>query len=303
MIVCSQTCFLNVLTQLYDSSVLLDATYYIADLTGPGGVSHLGQSSEDPLMETEEITYKYNDDGQLIQMKGLMSVDTLQRHHVHYMSGALNPESLLTAFSVSLDKGSRKTSEEERFITSLKQPAQMMEVYKDIYEHKLRGNGLQIVIFVNDKLCCKFGWIVCEYLSQCFGSDIIFIDAIYRKKIAKQSKQKYTGNKQFAKELIQSIKNQNLLDSFKQSMTQSSLSGSLNNMTTKLSQMKWQDLINLYNMIWPYNPLPADYYSEERLREIIIHKLMDERQPTIYDKMDNLYAADMFYDMAKEYED
>ena len=61
-------------------------------------------------------------------------------------------------------------------------------------------------------------------------------------------------------------------------------------------------LIHLYELIWPMDPLPQGNYSVEQLREIIIHKSVGMRKPTMYDKIDNLYAADAFYQMANEYD-
>jgi hypothetical protein len=50
------------------------------------------------------------------------------------------------------------------------------------------------------------------------------------------------------------------------------------------------------------DPLPQGNYSVEQLKEIIIYKCVGTRKPTMYDKLDNLYAADAFYQMANEYD-
>ena len=82
MIVCSQTCFLNILTQMYPKETLLNAAYYIADLTGPGGMSHLNPDRiENQMMYTEETVYKYNEDGQLVKTGSPVKIDTLQKYH------------------------------------------------------------------------------------------------------------------------------------------------------------------------------------------------------------------------------
>ena len=301
MIICSQTCFLNVLTQMYKKEVLIDATYYIADVTGQNGLGSYSHS--DPLMYTDDVQYKYNEDGQLVQVGGVVSASTLQKYHVHYTSGILNPMSLLTSQRISLDKGGKINSPEERFIEVLKQPVSVSEVYNDLFYHPLRGNGLQILIYTDDDLCCQFGWIVCEYLSQCFGADIIYLDAMYRKKIAPQSKPQYQGNKKYAIEtFLPAVRDRELLEGFKMAITHSSYRDCMANLTAKLNSLKWAQLIRLYQLIWVNDPLPPGNYSEEQLKEIIIYKIMGERQPTGYDNMDNLYAADMFYNMANEYD-
>lgn len=308
MIVTSQECFLNVLTQLYPKDVLLDATYYIADLTGPGGISHLNSDrgfGGDPTMYMDEETYRY-EDGQLIKTGSPISVNTLQRFHVHYsILGVLNPTSLLTSSCIGPDEKMRgPQTPEVRFINSLKQPDSASAVYNELFYHQLRGNGLQIIIYTNNKICCMYGWIVCEYLSQCFGADIIFLDAKYRKKIAPQSKVVYNGNKQFAHDkFIPWIRDYDLLEGFEAALTRSNLSESVSNITAKLNVMDWNGLIHLYNLIWPNDPLPPGNYSTDQLKEIIMSRIIGQRRPTSFDALSNLYAADEFYNMANEYDE
>lgn len=303
MIVCSQTCFLNILTQLYPKEVLLNAAYYIADLTGPGGMSHLNPDNiENQMMYMDETTYKYNEEGQLVKTGSpVKSIDTLQKYHITYTHGALNPTSLLTTTRIGPE--SSKLSPELRFVRSLQNTESAIEIYHDLFFSKPRGNGLQILIYTNDNLCCKFGWITCEYLSSCFGADIIYIDAKYRKKIPSQSKFEYKGNKQFALNVfIPKIRDEELLDSFARNMTNRGLDECIGNITSKLAVMGWAQLIHLYNLLWPMDPLPQGNYTTEQLREIIMHKCVGSRKPTMYDKLDNLYAADAFYQMANEYD-
>ena len=304
MIVCSQTCFLNVLTQLYSKEVLLNAAYYIADLTGPGGMSHLNPNNiENQMMYTDESVYKYNEDGQLVKTGSpVKSIDALQKYHVTYCRGSMNPTALMTTLKVGNEISA--DNPETRFIRSLQNTDSAIEIYHDLFFSKPRGNGLQILIYANDNLCCKFGWITCEYLSTCFGADIIFLDAKYRKKIAPQSRFEYKGNKEYAlKEFIPKLRDIELVDSFTNNMTRTSLAECTNNITSKLNVMDWGQLIHLYNLLWPMDPLPQGNYSVEQLREIIIRKCIGTRKPNMFDKLDNLYAADAFYQMANEYDE
>ena len=68
MIVCSQTCFLNDLTQLYPKEVLLKAHYYIADLTGPGNqFRHDTNDIEKQILYGEEKRLRYDQYGNFIK--------------------------------------------------------------------------------------------------------------------------------------------------------------------------------------------------------------------------------------------
>lgn len=306
MIVCSQTCFLNILTQLYPKEVLLNAQYYIADLTGPDGIRHLNPDNiENQMMNMMEDTvqYKYNEDGELVKTSTgtAKSIDTLQRYHVIYTGGCLNPTSLLTNTRIGPEVA--KLSPVMRFVRSLQNTESAIEIYHDLFFQEPRGNGLQILIYSNDKICCEFGWVTCEYLSSCFGADILYIDAKYRKKIAPQSRFEYKGNKEFAlKTFIPKIRDDELLASFKRNLTKSDLRECSNNISAKINVMSWESLIHLHDLLWPMDPLPQGNYTVEQLREIIMYKCIGSRKPTLYDQFDNLHAADAFYQMANEYD-
>lgn len=303
MIVCSQTCFLNILTQLYPKETLVNAAYYIADLTGPGGMAHLNPNNiENQMLYTDEAQYKYNEDGQLVKTGApVRPIQSMQKYHVTYTGGAMNPTSLLTTMKMGPEI--TKLSPEMRFVRSLQNTDSAIEIYHDLFYNEPRGNGLQILIYTNDEICCKYGWIICEYLSSCWGSDVIFIDAKYRRKIAPQAKFKYAGNKKFAWEkYIPWVRDQELLDSFENNLTHSNLRECMNNLTAKLNVMSWPQLIHVHNLLWPMDPLPPGNYTVEQLKEIIMHKCLSIRKPTSYDKLDNLYASDAFYQMANEYD-
>lgn len=302
MIVCSQTCFLNILTQMYPKETLLNAAYYIADLTGPGGMSHLNPNNvENQMMYTEEMTYKYNEDGQLVKTGSPVKIDTLQKYHITYTGGALNPTSFMTTLKMGPELSG--TTPEMRYVKSLQNTDSAIEIYHDLFYSKPRGNGLQILIYQNENICRKFGWITCEFLSSCFGADVIYIDAKYRRKIAPQSRFEYKGNKEYAMNVfLPRIRDAELLGRFKTNMTSSNLKECMSNITSMLNVMNWAQLIHLHDLIWPLDPLPQGNYSVEQLREIIIHKSLGGRKPTVYDNLDNLYAANAFYQMANEYD-
>lgn len=305
MIVCSQTCFLNILTQLLDKDTILKATYYIADLTGPGNHPHLNPNRiENQMGSFEETRWAYSDDGQLVKTGNpVKSVDTLQKYHIMYTSGALNPTSLQTTVKMGPEIAEgRRLTPEERFVKTLYDPDVQSEIYNEIFYAKPRGNGLQVLIYTNDQLCTQFGWIVCEFMSKCFGADIMFLDAKYRTKIAKEAKFMYQGDKNNAIKFIAQLRDYQLIESFKTNMSKSNLRECVNNITTKLSVMNWAQLIHLHNLLWPMDPLPQGNYSDERLREIIMYKALGNRKPTAYDQLDNLCASDAFYNMAQEYD-
>lgn len=308
MIVCSQTCFLNCLTQLMDKDTILKANYYMADTVGPGNIAHLNPDNANFQMmhinpnsdDDMDPVFKY-EDGELVKTgQPPVICETTSQYNIKYMRGALNPSNALTHMPVGGELQPRST--EERFISRLQDIDVAVEIYEDLFYHKPKGNGLQILIYSNDKLCTKYGWIACEYLSSCFGADVIFIDAIYRTKIAKQAKRQYVGNKQYGTQFVQRIRDEKFIRSIRRAITSAGIRETVANITKDIVRLDWPSLIHAYNILWPNDPLPQGNYSEEQLREIIIHKCLEARPASPLDALDNLYAGDAFWQMAEDYD-
>lgn len=300
MIVTSKRCFLNVVTQFYPKESLLNATYYIADLTGPGGISHLNSRNNTAYME--DSTFLYGEDGQLHKTGPPVSSAALQKYHINYTEGSLNPTSLLTSTKVNMDMNSMTRDPETRFRTALSDTDTHIAVYEDLFRHELRGNGLQFLIYMNDQICCQFAHITCEYLSQCFGADITFIDKLCgRTDVHPQAKAQYPGNKEYAKRFIPWVRDQELLSRFEAALTKSDFSSSVNNLAALLNVCDAAGLLHMYQLIWPNDPLPPGNYTAEHLKEIIISKAMGSRAYSPYDALSNLFSPEDFYDMTEEY--
>lgn len=309
MIVCSQTCFLNDLTQLMDKDNILKANYYMADQTGPGNIAHLNPENANYQMmylnpnsdDDMDAIIKYNEDGQMVKTgQPPVICETTSQYNIKYMRGALNPSNALTHLPLGGELQPRST--EERFMSKLKESDVAVEIYEDLFYHKPKGNGLQVLVYSNDEICTKYGWIACEYLSSCFGADIIFLDAIYRTKIAKQAKKQYVGNKQYGAQFVQWIRDQKFIRGINRAITRAGIRETVANITKDLVNLTWPNLIHAYNILWPNDPLPQGNYSEEQLRELIIHKCLESRPASPLDALDNLYSGDAFYQMAEDYD-
>jgi hypothetical protein len=88
-------------------------------------------------------------------------------------------------------------------------------------------------------------------------------------------------------------------------MTNVGLRESIANIRNRIAAQNWASLIHTYNLLWPNDPLPQGNYSEEQLKEIITHKLLQSRQPSPLDKLDNMYSANSgnaFFQLANEYD-
>ena len=292
-----------------DRDNILKANYYMTDTVGPGNIAHLNPDNANYQMmylnpnsdDDRDPIFKFDEDGELVKTgQPPVLCETTSQYNIKYMRGALNPSNALTHMPINGELQPRST--EERFISRLRDIDVAVEVYEDLFYHKPKGNGLQVLIYSNDKLCTKYGWITCEYLSSCFGADIIFLDAIYRTKIAKQAKGQYVGNKQYGTQFVQRIRDEKFIRSISRAITSAGIRETVANITKDLVRLNWASLIHAYNILWPNDPLPQGNYSEEQLREIIIHKCLEARPSSPLDALDNLYAGDAFFQMAEEYD-
>ena len=187
MIVCSKRAFLNILTQLLDANTLLNANYYIADQTTRNGIAQFNDG------------INISDTGEYYIETAVSAGPTLNPYHVVYGDDTLSPITLMS--KIMIDKSNM--SVEEMFKRQLMTNTSIVNIYNFLYAAKAKGNGLRMLIYVNDS-CVKYIHIVCEYIAYMFGEDVTFIDRQYRNDIPGQVQ--YAGNKENAANIINEIR-------------------------------------------------------------------------------------------------
>lgn len=256
MIVTSFRCYLNILTQLWDGNKLLDANYYIADCAS--GTRSVNLTD----------TVRYNEYGQLVEDTSITNntISAIGRYHIKYDNSCLNPEPFRAQCLMGVNDD--YSSSYEKFIKHLNNPETMMGVYQLLFKDRLEGNGLQVLIYYDDQNLLDFGNIVCQYLSQNFGVDIIFLDPAYRDNCRGYAE--YRGNKEIGAKTEHDIRDFELLYNFSQSVSCSDMYGNISNVSTFLSSFDFDQIIYLYNLLFPDDPLPPGNYSTDHIKQIII---------------------------------
>lgn len=256
MIVTSFRCYMNILTQLWRPEQLLDANYYIADCA----------SASRGINLTDRI--RYNEYGQIVEDHDIVdtAISAIGRYHIKYDNVNLNPEPFRAECLMGVNDD--YSSSYERFVKHLNNSETMMGVYQLLFKDKLQGNGLQVLIYYDDQNLLDYGHIVCEYLSNNFGADIIFLDPAYRNNC--QGCPQYTGNKPLGAKTIHDVRDYELIYNFSQSVSCSDMYGSVSNVTTFLSSFDFDQIIYLYNLLFPGDPLPPGNYSTDHIKQIII---------------------------------
>lgn len=296
MIVTSKRCYLNILTQLLDAETLLNANYYICDRKSPDGGGSMIPGLNDHLV--------YNEDGQLVVVERATEFNShpqysaISKYNISYGDGSLDPSFYLTSLLSNGISSSEMAQPVEKFIKQLNNTDTLINVYRWLFKKELRGNKLQILLYFDEDSISPFVHIVCEYLSQNFGADITFIDPQYRPNVI--GKVTYTGDKMFAQQNINKIRDMELLFDFNAMISNTSSDGSMTNLTTWLNAFNCPQMIYLYNLLFPDAPLPPDNYTADHIKHIIIGRVVGSRPKNPWN---NLHVSDDYFNLIKRYED
>lgn len=295
MIFCSRRVYLNILTQMMDLETLINANYYLIDQMKPTG-----------RMIAPTYSMRLDQNGNVVYDEPEMdySSESINRGMTKYFiryDTTLSPTPFMaiTANGIKCDY----TTPEERFVDYLKQTDTQISIYQLLFQDKLQGNGLQIVIMKDDANCERFGDIICAYLSQVFGADVTFMDPKYRPNT--KGKLQYTGDKVYAMQHIRELRDVHMLAAFETNVSQARYGAGVHNIIAFLNPLGMDELIYLYNKLFPNDPLPPGNYTIEHVKQIIIGRVVDSvglRSEMV--GLENLgITYDTFDEMIRAYDD
>lgn len=288
MILCSKRVYLNVLTQLWDRDTLLNANYYILDQnnTGLGGVStRISYDGNGNLVQenNDSISSKYN----IKSIRGNVLDPTVYRTTLLTSEGESPEQAICNYVIKELDKDGNKYL-----------------IWDTLFSSELKGNKIQIGIYLDDETLIDFGNLICQYLSHNFGCDVIFLDAMCRKNVFGQPF--YPGNKQNGLRMSDYLRDYKLLNDFQTNLTTSLSAAGSHNLSVWMARLDWDTLVRIYNLLFPNEPLKPGEYTPEMLKQIIIGKSM-EGAPTVdrNSAIGNLIysTSNLFQDVLDSYDD
>ena len=247
---------------------------------------------------------KFNESDQIVpdDIPDLSFDSGLSKYNINIPSSSLlDPAPFETNLLVS--GGNNVDTVVSKFVKSLNQPDTLLMVYDFLFRKKTKGNNLQIVMCNCDDTIIRYGHLMCQYLSHNFGCDIIFVDAQYRQRDL-VGQPNYVGNKANAEKIIKEIRDFDIKSKFLQ-MVQGGvrIDNTANNLTTWLAQFDFHNLVYIYNLLWPDDPLPPDNYTVERMIQIIISASISsfgERKQSVFD---SLYSTSAFNDILNQYDE
>ena len=289
MIFCSRRVFLNVVTQLLDLDTLLNANYYLTDQVKPTGYA----------MVTDEP--HIGSDGEMTYSPGLDFSPAITGMHQYFISYSRIFD--VTPYTGALSASIRNdfSSPQERFVAHLKNPEAQIAVYQELFQKKLQGNNLQIVIMKDDRGVQLCGHIICSFLAEMFGADVTFVDPKYRPKTPGQLQ--YVGNKVFGKQHAMEIRDMIFRIAIQNAVDAAGYgNGEMNLMTFfENADLTIEDLFHAYHLLFPNDQLPVGNYSIPHMKQMIIGRLMDSvgrghERKSLQDLGVNFYAFDQMMD-------
>ena len=286
MILCSRRAFLNVLTQIWTRDLLLNANYYILDQAYGGRQQSKLRASDNGGFEV------YNN----LNTRNALAAGS--GYHIHYIEGsALNP----SVYESTILTEGIETNVYQAVINELEKDSTKWAIHSSLFEKELEGNKIQICIYFTDSIVVDYGNLICQYLAKNFGCDIVFLDYLCRSNIRGQAF--YPGDKVNAMNVIKQVRDYNLLDDFKQNLTSSNLSKSAN-LEVWLRHKEWDELIYLYGLLFPDEPLVPGDYTDEMLKRIIIGKCTQGYTVDRTSTVGNLLysTTDLFGDILDQYD-
>ena len=272
MFVTSKRCFINCLAQFMDMKQIAEANYYICDVSS-------GMARK--MSFNKEVVYDENGHPIIKETPVLGGGFNISRFHIVYSDGSLDPRThvLNEAGAIGVDAANMQDYDAVKaFQKYLMEPSTIGQVYAWLHDpvNAPQGNGLMIIIINEEDHVRVFGHTICQFLSQCLGEDIDFIDAQMRPQLI-PGYPKYQGNKAYAERLLRDQRDYALLSNFTQ-MLSSFGSFSQQNIATFLDALNPPGLMHLYELLFPHEPLPPGNYTTDQVKKIIIGKSM-ERVP------------------------
>lgn len=279
----SKRVFLNKICPKTDKRVLLNANYYIADCPSP---DRPGDHVSD---------FDIDEDGNYIERpKQPSGIKSASQFNVIYGNGCLNPGPYITTF---LSENGDIREIQEKLYKSLMQYSTMSDVHDQVFTPARRGNGILFIIYYRDENIINFGGMIARYLADNFGEKITFVDPQFRDEVKGQFQ--YEPDIENARRVFRCINESKMLIGFLTAARQSvGIDEGIANMTVYLQAFNIQDLIMLYNLLWPNEPLPQNVYLPEQIKEIIIGKMISSGQINVNQSRLNVieyYNPDGYY--------
>ena len=257
MILTSFRCYMNAIIPTTDKDVLLRSHYYVLDVVDDrysNSVSY-GMSGE-----VQVHSHKFNNN-----------------YRIEYVPEIFNPEAHTSDIQyINMPGGPCLANKQVSYMRHLMNTDTKYKVYNKLFSTNQISEYPKIMIMFDEENIINYGSMIATYMSSVFGVDIDFIDEALRPNVFGNKTGHYVGNVNQGRKTIRECKNGKIFKDMKLMIDENSRENTLSNMMSQLSGYSTEDLIYIYNIIFPDKPLCAGTYTRDDMFTILTGSMCDE---------------------------
>lgn len=257
MILTSFRCYMNAIIPMTDKETLLGTHYYILD------------STEDRFSNSIEY-----------DLQGEMKINTPRcnnNYRIEYCPDIFNPQPHTSSIQyIGVPGGDCIENKQVSYIKHLMNSDTKYKVYNKLFAPESVTEYPKMLIMFDEKNIVDYGPIIAVYMSSVFGVDIQFMDEALRPNIFGIKDGFYPGDVEQGKKTIRECKNAKLKKDIELMISETSREDTISNLIASFSNYTTEDLIYIYNSIFPDKPLYAGMYTKEDMFKILTGTICDE---------------------------
>lgn len=251
---------MNALVPMTDKETLLRAHYYVLDI----------YSNDFPSDEPV-----YNSDGSF-SVKS-RAVKCNNNFRIEYCPEIFNPQPHTADIQyINKPGGPCLANKQIDYLKHLMNPDTKYKVYNRMFTEKNISDYPSILIMFDEKSIIDYGKVIAIYLSKVFGVNVSFLDEAMRPNVFGISDGEYKGDLEEGKKTIRTCKDSKLYKDIKLMITSESRETTTNNLMSQFKDYKTEELIYIYNKIFPDKPLYAGMYTRDDMLNILTGCICNE---------------------------
>lgn len=255
MILTSFRCFINAIVPTTDKDTLLRSQYFVLDVMGD---------------RSDSISY--GDNGEInVRRTGFNN-----NYRIEYVPEIFDPAPHTADITyINVPGGPCVKNKQMSYMKHLLNSDTKYKVYNRMFSETKFIDYPGIMIMFDEHNIINYGSLIAGYMAHEFGVNVDFIDETLRPNIFGNKSGKYVGDVQNARMNIRACKNYKIIKDMKLMIDEHSRENTIANFMSQLSSYKTEELIGIYNMIFPDKPLPRGVYTRDDMFTILTGAMCD----------------------------
>ena len=248
---------MNAMIPTMEKEILLSSHYYILDVVDDRYSNSVSYGSSG---EIQVHKHKFNNN-----------------YRIEYVHEIFNPEPHTSDIQyINTPGGPCLANKQVSYMKHLMNSDTKYKVYNTMFSSNQITEYPKIMIMFDEENIINYGSMIATYMSNVFGVDIDFIDEALRPNVFGIKSGHYVGNVNQGRKTIRECKNGKLFKDIKLMIDENSKENTLSNLMSQLSGYTTEDLIYIYNVIFPDKPLCAGTYTRDDMFTILTESMCSE---------------------------